>query len=78
MVRPNPNYSVILWKVIVTELRKNSAEYDHVELTHMSHVLVFVVGKKRLSVGGLRAPHSHNVETINHRKPWRATCDFLV
>lgn len=34
--------------------------------------------KEGLRVGGLRAPHSHNVETINHGQPWRATCDFWM
>lgn len=32
--------------------------------------------QERLRVGGLRALHSHNVETINHGQLQRATCDF--
>lgn len=42
----NPNYSMILWTVMVTGVRKKSAQYEHVELTHMFSVLVFVIGKK--------------------------------
>lgn len=45
-ISPNPNYFVILWTVMVTGVRKKSAQYEHVELTHMFSVLVFVIGKE--------------------------------